>query len=715
MQRSLLSWNPGRALLVLLGGLTALLAAMASPAPAKAHVVEAEHELRIRLQPAQHRLVAEDLLTLTLEREREVHLLLTPRAEVDQVSCAGKPLEFRRERDHLVVSLPAGPGGTPLSGRLELLVRYAAVLDDPYPDNPVVFDNPGFGVSATISPAGTFLLAGSLWYPLPPCERQGFRLSVSAPHGYYAVTSGLTQSHREQGSESISSFFVQPTTAGLALAAGPYVIGRDEDGPVPVYTYFYKDNADLSARYLAASRRHLAEFSMLLGAYAFPKFAVVENFFPTGFGFPAFTLLGSQVLRLPFIPETSLRHEIAHCWWGNGVLVDPSQGNWSEGLTTYVADYLAEEHKSAMAGEAYRRQVLRDYKELAAAEDLPLARFLGRTSPASRAVGYGKAMFVFHMLRQRMGDERFWAALRQVYADRRFRETGWSDFKDAFVAQGLDRGYAERFFDQWLQRAGAPVLRLSEASASRSGQSWVVRLKLSQSGQPYLLDVPLRVVTEEGEVRRTVELDEPEAIVSMACPGRPLRLEADPESQVFHLLDDSEIPPTVNSIRGSRSLVAVMGASKDPALLPMVRLLLASLSQPDAPVLREDELTPQRLAGHDVLFFGYPSTRAGQEASAQVQRTSLAMLEQLSRSDALAVAGAEVSFTVYRDPHDAKRAMAFVATKPGISDSSLEDALRKITHYGKYSYLAFAAGQNSVKGTWEPESSPLAIPLEVGP
>jgi len=44
------------------------------------------------------------------------------------------------------------------------------------------------------------------------------------------------------------------------------------------------------------------------------------------------------VVRLPFITETSLGHEVLHSWFGNSVEVDAGQGNWCEGLTTYLAD-----------------------------------------------------------------------------------------------------------------------------------------------------------------------------------------------------------------------------------------------------------------------------------------------------------------------------------------------------------------------------------------
>ncbi len=195
--------------------------------------------------------------------------------------------------------------------------------------------------------------------------------------------------------------------------------------------------AGLSKTYLDAAASYIEFYEHLLGAYPFPKFAVVENFFPTGYGFPSYTLLGASVLKLPFIPETSLRHEIAHSWWGNGVLVDYASGNWCEGLTTYVADYLSQEIASAADARLYRQQILQDYATLVTpGTDFPLRLFEGRVSPATRAVGYGKAAFVFHMIRQRLGDETFWKCLRRIYKERLFVKTSWEDFRNVFVSTG---------------------------------------------------------------------------------------------------------------------------------------------------------------------------------------------------------------------------------------------------------------------------------------
>jgi hypothetical protein len=84
---------------------------------------------------------------------------------------------------------------------------------------------------------------------------------------------------------------------------------------------------------------------------------------------PSFTLLGDQVIRLPFILDTSYGHEILHNWWGNGVFVDIARGNWCEGLTTYGADYLYKEQQSEAEARDYRRTSLQGYLDYVSKED----------------------------------------------------------------------------------------------------------------------------------------------------------------------------------------------------------------------------------------------------------------------------------------------------------------------------------------------------------
>ena len=184
-----------------------------------------------------------------------------------------------------------------------LKISFEAAFADPIPNAPANFDNPGFGVTGTVTTRGTFLLAGCGWYPQIPGENARFHVKVIAPKGIRAVTAGNLVGHDDTEGNTLSRWEVVQPIEGLALSAGPYVIRSRSVGKTTISTYFFPESDALSDTYLNAASRHIEFYEKLHGPYPFPKFAVVENFFPTGYGFPSYTLLGSTVLRLPFIPE----------------------------------------------------------------------------------------------------------------------------------------------------------------------------------------------------------------------------------------------------------------------------------------------------------------------------------------------------------------------------------------------------------------------------
>ncbi len=163
---------------------------------------------------------------------------------------------------------------------------------------------------------------------------------------------------------------------GIALMAGPYRIEERRvrtaaGGEVRLRTYFHPEIADLASGYLDSVAAYLDLYSRRIGAYPFSEFSVVSSPTPTGFGLPTLTYLGIDVLRLPFIRATSLGHEVLHNWWGNGVYPDYARGNWSEGLTTFMADYAYRERESPQAAAAMRLAWLRDYAAMPPDEDTP--------------------------------------------------------------------------------------------------------------------------------------------------------------------------------------------------------------------------------------------------------------------------------------------------------------------------------------------------------
>ena len=654
------------------------------------------HDLSVVLHPEEGLLRAVDTITMPAGEDSRSTISLSGNARVTSVSVDGKERPLLSGNGTLTIAHDGRPRGTPLVVR----IAYEGEFRDQPPGDPVNTEDPSFGVAGTISPQGVFLSDGSDWYPEVPGRSATFRIRVEAPAGFEAVTAGKRIRRETSGGRSVSEWETSCPVRGLTLSAGRYIVRDRQVDNVTVSTYFFPGNDPLSGKYLDAVERYLRLYGKLLGPYPFEKFAVVENFFPTGYGFPSWTLLGSTVVSLPFILDTSLGHEIAHSWWGNGVFVDPRGGNWSEGLTTYVADHLYKERSSPAEGKEYRLKILRDYATLVRpGDDFAVDRFSVRTSPATQAVGYGKAAMVFHMARGEAGDEAFREGMRIVVRERMFRSASWDDLAQGIgAASGKDMG---PFFRQWIGSAGAPVLSLSDVRAVRDGKGWKVTGQLRQEKPYYALKVPLRLETAGKPVDIVVPLPGGDAPFEIPSGDAPEALLLDPDVDLFRRLHPSEIPPTVNGIRGAGDLAVVVAKGFPRESAEAARILLAAMGRELLPLLREDETPPETLAGRDVLYLGVPSGNGylpdalPPELSLSAGTFTLIGTTYSSPGDAL--------FAVLPHPGTPGRVVAvFLPLSPGAANA----AGRKIPHYGNYSYLAFSEGNNRDKGTWAPAASP---------
>jgi hypothetical protein len=486
----------------------------------------------------------------------------------------------------------------------------------------------------------------------------------------------------------------------LTLSAGPYRLRQAEADGIILMAYFYEHSQDLVETYLDAARDYLQMYQELFGPYPFEKFAIVENFFPTGYGFPSWTLLGSTVVRLPFIVETSLGHEIAHSWWGTGVRVDFREGNWSEGLATYVADYLLLERQSAESARDYRLKILRDYASLVTPEqDFPLSRFLRRDSRPSQAIGYGKAAMIFHMARRQIGEEAFWQGLRHIAETRMFEQVAWSDLAEAFSRLGETD--LQPFFDQWIRRPGAPTLHLDQVQAEQQGQEWVVSGQLIQQQRPFVLQVPLLLETDEQSLDTTLQVDGRVTTFRLRANAAPRRLLVDPDAHVFRPLFPDEIPASVNNIRGSQSLVAVISSNLGRETAQASLLLLRALLQERVKVIDESDFSPERHQGRDVLFIGLP----GGFAEPLHDVTSVELSAEGVQFNGQTYSGTDTAlFAAVSSPAGPEATWAYFIP---LSAAAAKDAARRIPHYGRYSYLVFHQGANRDKGIWDIQNSPL--------
>jgi len=646
-----------------------------------------QYTLEVRIEPATHHLAVEATLGFPAQYAgRDVEFLLAAPLAISAASPA-------------VERLPAGDtaGFTGINGSSAALeksgraARYRVTLPE---DSPVLrltyagavdfgFDTPeeeyarGFSETAgVIGEQGVYLAGSSLWYPYLGDTLFVPTVRASAPEGWHLIT-------------------VDPAPVDeLPLVGGPLTRYAESVGAVEAQVFLRTPDEALARKYLDATARDLEMYRQLVGPYPYSKFALVENFWETGYGMPSFTLLGPQIIRFPFILTSSYPHEILHNWWGNSVYVDYATGNWCEGLTAYMADHLFKEQVGQ--GAEYRRDTLKRYRDYVKdAHDFPLNEFRSRHSAATEAVGYGKTLMGFHMLRRQLGDDVFRKALQSLYRNQRGQRASFTDVRHEFEkAGGVELA---KFFEQWVDQAGAADLRLENVRV----EGHTVHGTIRQAQRTGVLDieVPVSVRTANGYSTQTVRLQEAATPFSIALDAEPLLLELDPEFDVFRLLDPRETAPSIGQVFGDTAVLAVLPARASAAEQQIYRDMLARWVSPAQQVeVRLDTDVDDLPADRAAWIFGRDNRYA-----AALLKAAAAVEPALARQDA------NVTF-VQRHPGNPAKAVGFIALGSEVAAPGLAG---KLPHYGKYSYLVFEGDEptNTVKGEWSADDSPLRVDL----
>lgn len=560
-----------------------------------------------------------------------------------------------------------------------------------------------------ISSEGIFLANSSSWYPQFENAMVSFRLDIQVPPGWDAVSQGaLVHEQKTQATQRVI-WEEKQAQDDIYLVAGRYHRYTQPAGAVSTLVYLRSEDEALAQKYLDTTAQYIAMYNKLLGPYPYTKFALVENFWETGYGMPSFTLLGPKVIRFPFILHSSYPHEILHNYWGNGVFVDYAKGNWAEGLTAYLADHLVNEQKGK--GEEYRRDVLQKYADFVNKEkDFPIARFVSRHSASSEAVGYGKTMMFFHMLRQELGDEDFVRALRQFYKQFKFKQATFADLQTTFnTVTGRD---FSRYFEQWIHRTGAPNLLLQQAEVERTAQGFKLKAHIEQTqpGDAYHLTVPVSI-TLEGEEQAyssQVTIKQKLHTIEMDFHARPVRIDVDPQFDVFRRLDNREIPSALSQGFGAEKPLLVLPANADQKILQAYRSLAMNWQKTQSTlfeVITDDQLTALP-TDQTVWIMGWQNkfSNALTAALAEQKVTYRQGMLQLDQQNYPQSEHAVV--LTARQPSNPDKTLLWVASD---HPKAIAELTGKLPHYRKYSYLVFKGDEltNIHKGQWPVTQSPL--------
>jgi hypothetical protein len=524
------------------------------------------YRLEVSLNPATHLLEGRAILDLASTNRTSlphsgpvaVELLLHPELKITDVAISGVNGRYRRRsspvydddarvtalRHTIVLAKPVD--------NLTLFVDYRGKLYQDVAAGEVPGEIHNFDVEAHIAEEGIYL-GGGHWYPAPVADDDAepalaeYTLIVEPIADLELVASAQRDPRLSEQTGRLAWRSPYPIE-GLVLVGGKHEVHHGTYNDVAISLHLKPDQAKYAVGLMEAVRRNLDRYEPLIGPYPADEFAIVDNFFSSGFAFPTFTLLSSAVINMGKRSQTAhgyIDHEMLHCWWGNGIQVDPRHGNWCEALASYAANY----YGYVLDGdEEQARRKRRNYSHMLSRikpdRDKPLGTY-GKKDGCGRGIAYHKGAAVFEMLARKIGQENFWSAMRTFTREFVGCYASWDDIRH--VCEQAWGDTLDRFFDQWIYGGGAPTLAIQRATYDKADQT--ITLTISQGERVFDLDVPVRISHAEGYTDIMVPMRESLAEITVPVSVIPTTVELDPDNHIFRKIPLDQIVPTTASTR----------------------------------------------------------------------------------------------------------------------------------------------------------------------
>jgi aminopeptidase N len=582
-----------------LAGVLVVVLAVGCAGPRRMPFQAHRYRIDVRLEPAEHRLVGRTVIDLARPEELIVpsesgpvalEVELHPNLEVTDAKVSGATLlrhvsrPAPEEEDRPITPVIHEFVLEEPVDALTLFMEYEGrlVQDVAAGEKPGEIHN--FVVQAHVGTEGIYL-GGAHWYPSPVHDDgvaprlAEFELTCNRIDGFELVASAESDPALAADTGRLGWRSPYPLDS-VVLVGGPHEIHRTHHKGVEIRAHFKPDQADYAEGFLSAVKGYFDRYEPLVGPYPAKEYAVVDNFFSSGFAFPMFTLLFSDVIQMGRRAQTRhgmLDHEFLHSWWGNGVFVDPRDGNWCESITSYCTNY----YGYVLDGkEDEARRKRRNYchflSSLKPEDDKPLGTF-DQPDGCGRGIAYNKGAMVFHMLAQKIGEETLFAAMRRLTAEYTGRYASWEDIRrlcEEEAGQSL-----ERFFYQWVREGGAPGLEVLSASFDSAEQTLTLTISQGESG--FDLEVPVRVVHEDGMLDLTVPMSESVVEATFKVEVVPRTVIVDPDYHVFRKVGLGEIVPTTARTRYGSAFAAVIPEGDLPEQYAGVKEIFESSFEED--------------------------------------------------------------------------------------------------------------------------------------
>jgi aminopeptidase N len=394
-----------------------------------------------------------DITAATLASLKTFTLDLSDAMTVSKVSVNGRrPASFRSSHGKLHVTLPSA---LPAGAAMSISVRYAGT---PRPIRSlwgeVGFEELSNGALVAGQPNGA-----ASWFPCDdhPSSKASYRIAISTDNPYLAVANGELKSRRTRAAMTTWTYEqAEPTSTYLVtLQIGQYETLRLAKTPVQM-------NAVLPQRLrrefeydFGRQSQMMKLFVKLFGPYPLATgytVLVTDDDLEIPLEAQGISIFGANHCDGERSAERLIAHEMAHQWFGNSVTARRWRDIWlHEGFACYAEWLWSEDSGGRSADELarhYHQRLASSSQDLLLSDPGPRDMFDDRV--------YKRGALTLHVLRRTLGDENFFALLRDWTTRHRHGTAVTDDFT------GLAANYADEslrpLWQAWLYSTDVPDL-----------------------------------------------------------------------------------------------------------------------------------------------------------------------------------------------------------------------------------------------------------------
>lgn len=377
-------------------------------------------------------------------------------------------------------------------------------------------------------------------------DKASVEFVITAPDHYKVVSNGVRAKEIQLPQHLRRTHWIETValpTKVMAVGIADFAITQaGEVSGIPVSSWVYPENKDQAFTDYAQATEILPFFIQKLGAYPYHKLANVQS--KTIFG-------GMENAGAIFYTENSitgkrrmeelLTHEIAHQWFGNSATETDWPHLWlSEGFATAMT-HLYMEYRHGKDTLISRLQKDRDtVLAFTKIKKTGVVDIRGRTNPMAmlNAHSYQKGGWILLMLRNLLGNEVFWKAVRTYYATYKGKNASTEELQKVF--ETVSGKNLQQFFIQWLYRPENPSLQISWNYNAPMKQ--IDMTITQQTSSDFSLALEVERIDERGKkIRSQIPVNQKNTILHIAADSKPVQFVVDPDCRLLAEIAVKEI------------------------------------------------------------------------------------------------------------------------------------------------------------------------------